>query len=62
MSDQVKHERDEEGGDIIGAVKPDGWESFLEAVRGADLPTNFLVAAERDTGTHNRDPFAEWVE
>ncbi|MDR1850303.1 MAG: AbrB/MazE/SpoVT family DNA-binding domain-containing protein [Zoogloeaceae bacterium] len=54
--------QDPETGDVILSRKPATWEGFFVALKGADVPANFLDAAERNQGTQNRDPFAGWHE
>jgi antitoxin VapB len=47
---------------VILSAKPPGWESFLAALEGADIPDDFLGPSDRSTTTHDRDPFAGWTE
>ncbi len=54
--------RDEHTGDVILSAKPPGWESFLAALEGTDIPDDFLGPSERSTTAHERDPFAGWTE
>jgi antitoxin VapB len=49
-------------GDVILSRKPATWEGFFAALKGADVPANFLDAAERDQGAQDRDPFVGWHE
>jgi antitoxin VapB len=54
--------QDPQTGDVILSRKPTTWEDFFAALRSAEVPANFLDAAERDQGTQERDPFAGWHE
>ena len=54
--------RDQETGDVILSRKPADWDSFLSAIRGMEVPADFLSQAEREPGTQDRDPFAGWDE
>ena len=42
--------------------KPATWDEFFAALKGADIPADFLDAAERNQGVQDRDPFAGWRE
>lgn len=42
--------------------KPMTWDDFFEAIKCADVPSDFLDERERDSGMQNRDPFEEWRE
>ncbi len=54
--------RDPDTGDVILSRRPADWEGFFAALRIADVPADFLAAAERDQAGQDRDPFAEWHE
>jgi antitoxin VapB len=54
--------QDPETGDVILSRKPATWDEFFAALKGADVPANFLDAAERNQGSQDRDPFAGWRE
>jgi len=54
--------QDPQTGDVILSRKPATWEDFFVALKGADVPANFLDAAERNQGVEDRDPFAGWQE
>ena len=54
--------QDEETGDVILSRKPATWDDFFTALKGADVPADFLDAKERNQGTEDRDPLAEWRE
>lgn len=49
-------------GDVILSRKPATWEGFFAALKGANVPANFLGVAERNQGAQDRDPFAGWHE
>jgi antitoxin VapB len=51
--------QDPETGDVILSRKPPDWDGFLAAVKGADVPADFLDEAERGQAPHDRDPFAD---
>ena len=54
--------QDPETGDVILSRKPATWDDFFSALKGADVPTDFLDKKDRNQGTHNRDPFEGWRE
>lgn len=54
--------QDPETGDIILSRKPANWDGFFSALKGADVPADFLDAQERNQGTQDRDPFEGWSE
>ena len=49
--------QDAETGDVILSRKPANWDGFFAALKGADVPADFLSTSERQQGTQNRDPF-----
>jgi len=49
-------------GDVILSRKPATWDGFFAALKDARVPATFLDAAERNQGTQERNPFAEWRE
>ncbi len=54
--------RDAQTGDVILSRKPETWNDFFAALKGANVPADFLNDKERAQGTHERDPFEEWRE
>jgi antitoxin VapB len=54
--------RDSETGDVILSSKPDTWDGFFAALKGAAAPAAFLDKKERRQGAQKRDPFAGWRE
>ncbi|MGZ8190996.1 MAG: antitoxin [Methylococcaceae bacterium] len=54
--------QDPETGDVILSRKPVDWDDFFAALRGADVPVDFLNETERNQGAQDRDPFEGWHE
>ncbi|MGK2957477.1 MAG: antitoxin [Acidimicrobiales bacterium] len=54
--------KDAETGDVILSRKPDDWGDFFIALKGADLPADFLNKEERRQGQSDRDPLDGWDE
>lgn len=54
--------QDPETGDVILSRKPGNWDGFFSALKGADVPADFLGDQERNQGTQDRDPFDGWSE
>lgn len=54
--------QDPETGDVILSRKPDTWDDFFAALKGATVPDDFLDEKERAQGTQDRDPFDGWSE
>lgn len=54
--------QDPETGDVVLSCKPKNRDDFFAALKGADVPSDFLNEAERDQGIPPRDPFEGWVE
>ena len=46
--------QDPETGDIILSRKPATWDDFFTALKGADVPADFLDEKERSQGTQVR--------
>jgi antitoxin VapB len=53
--------RDPETGDVILSRKPATWDDFFAALKGADVPADFLSQHERDKAAKDRDPFEGWT-
>jgi len=51
--------RDAATGDVILSARPNTWDGFFAALKGANFPDDFLGAEERKVIESNRDPFAE---
>ena len=54
--------KDPETGDVILSRKPADWVDFFSALKGANVPADFLDANERDQGRQDRDPFEGWAK
>jgi antitoxin VapB len=54
--------QDPETGDVILSRRPPDWNDFFAALKGADLPADFLNENERDQKAQSRDPFIGWNE
>ena len=54
--------QDPETGDVILSRKPATWDGFFAALKGTDVPADFLDKKERNQETQERDPFEEWSE
>ena len=61
-SKEVFVRKDPETGDVILSRKPATWDDFFSALKGAEVPTNFLDQKDRNQGTQGRDPFTGWRE
>lgn len=55
---EVYIRQDTETGDVILSRKPESWDDFFIALKGAAVPADFLDEKERNQGTQDRDPFA----
>lgn len=49
--------RDPETGDVILSRRPADWDGFFAALKTADVPDDFLEAADRNQVEQDRDPF-----
>jgi antitoxin VapB len=54
--------KDPETGDVILSRKPADWDDFFAALKGIEVPADFLDEKERNQGTQDRDPFEGWNE
>jgi antitoxin VapB len=54
--------QDPETGDVILSRKPASWDDFLAALKGAEVPADFLSETERGREPHEHDPFEGWHE
>ncbi len=57
--------QDPDTGDVILSRRPTSWDGFFEALKGIEVPPDFLSKQERQNGQqskHKRDPFAGWKE
>ena len=53
---------DAETGDVILSRQPANWDDFFLALKGADVPDDFLDERDSKQGEQDRDPFAKWRE
>lgn len=49
-------------GDVILSRKPETLDGFFAALKGLEVPSNFLSPAERNQGSNPHDPFDGWTE
>jgi antitoxin VapB len=54
--------RDPETGDVILSRRPINLDRFFAAIKGLDVPADFLGKEERLQTNQDRDPLADWVE
>ena len=54
--------QDKDTGDVILSRRPENWDEFFVALKGAKVPPDFLNEQERNQGTQNRDVFEDWQE
>ncbi|SBT09041.1 Virulence-associated protein B [Candidatus Accumulibacter aalborgensis] len=54
--------QDPETGDVILSRKPADWDDFFAALKGTDVPVDFLDQNERSQPEQDRDPFRGWGE
>ena len=52
--------QDPQTGDVILSRKPSSWDGFFSALKGVDVPQDFLSEAERAQGSQDRDPLEGW--
>jgi antitoxin VapB len=48
--------------DVILSHKPASWDDFFAALKGAEVPPDFLDQTERAEEPQDRDPFDGWRE
>lgn len=51
--------QDPETGDVILSRRPADWVGFLQALKAAEVPADFLGADERRQATQLRDPLQD---
>jgi antitoxin VapB len=54
--------QDPETGDVILSRKPASWDDFFAALKGTEVPADFMSEAEHGQAPHDRDPFKGWRE
>lgn len=60
--DEVFIRRDVDTGDVILSARPTNWDGFFEALKGVEIPDDFLSPEERKQPPADRDPFEGWKE
>jgi antitoxin VapB len=53
--------RDPKTGDVILSRKPDSWDGLLQLHQSADVPDDFMGAADQSQPQQDRDPFEGWT-
>jgi antitoxin VapB len=61
-SKEVFIRHDAETGDVILSRRPSTWDGFFAALKGADVPADFLGLNERKQPVQTRDPFEDHNE
>jgi antitoxin VapB len=51
--------RDPATGDVVLSRRPDSWAGFFALYETTTVPADFMSEADRNQGTHSRDPFAD---
>jgi antitoxin VapB len=54
--------QDPKTGDVILSRKPASWDDFFAALKGTDVPADFLAETERGHEPRERDPLEGWRE
>jgi antitoxin VapB len=54
--------QDKNTGDVILSRRPSDWDGFFEALKGVDVPEDFLDQKDRNQQAQNRDPFEDHIE
>ncbi len=52
--------QDPETGDVILSRKPADWDDFFVALKGVEIPADFLSTKERQQTEDDKDPFEDW--
>lgn len=55
---EVYIRRDPSTGDVVLSRRPESWEGFFELDATTKVPADFMTEADRNQGSHDRDPFA----
>lgn len=61
-TNEVYIRQDVETGDVILSRKPTDWDGFFAAIKGLNVPDDFLADRQKTQPVDNRDPFDGWVE
>ena len=56
---EVYIRRDPKSGDVVLSRKPDSWDELFAMDTLSVVPVHFMSAADRQQGSHDRDPFAD---
>ena len=56
---EVYIRRDPKSGDVVLSRKPDSWDELFAMDTLSIVPVDFMSAADRQQGSHDRDPFAD---
>lgn len=55
---EVYIRRDPKTGDVVLSRRPDSWDELFAMDTLSAVPVDFMSAADRQQGIHDRDPFA----
>jgi antitoxin VapB len=61
-TNEVYIRKDSETGDVILSRKPSDWDGFFSAIKGLNVPDDFLTNRQQPHPADLRDPFNGWVE
>ncbi|WP_085315662.1 antitoxin [Derxia lacustris] len=59
---EVYIRRDPVTGDVILSRRPQSWDGLFALDTTTEVPSDFLTEADRNQGSHDRDPFEGWQE
>ena len=59
-TDEVFIRKDAETGDVILSARPKTWDGFFGALKGVEIPNDFLNPADRRKELTRPDPFEDW--
>lgn len=60
--EEVFIRRDPRTGDVILSARPTTWDGFFEALKGVEIPDDFLDPEDRKKTREDRDSFEGWEE
>ena len=55
---EVYIRRDPATGDVVLSRRPESWDGFFALDATTQVPADFMTEADRNQGSHDRDPFA----
>ena len=58
---EVYIRRDPKSGDVVLSRRPDSWDELFAMDTLSIVPADFMSAADRQQGAHDRDPFSDLV-